>query len=68
MSNMNSSTYMHNLKVLNDKRNETAIGNCNCRIKDICTLPNSCQTKSIIYQANIDYDIAGYKHKCFGKS
>ena len=26
---------------------------------------NSCQTKWIIYQANIDCDIAGYKQKCY---
>ena len=41
------------------------INNCNCRNKDNCPLPNSCQTKCIIYQANIDCDIAGYKQKCY---
>ena len=46
---MNSYTYMHNDKVLNDKPNETEINNCNCRNKDTCPLPNRCQTKSIIY-------------------
>ena len=60
---MNSYTYMHNHKVLNDKPNETGINNCNCRNKDTCPLPNSCQTKCIVYQANIDCDIAGYKQK-----
>ena len=60
---MNS--YMHNHKVLNDKPNEMGISNCNCRNKDNCPLPNSCQTKCIIYQANIDCDIAGYKQKCY---
>ena len=55
---------MHNHKVLNDKPNETGIINWNCRNKDTCPLPNSCQTKCIIYQANIDYDIDGYKQKC----
>ena len=59
--NMNSYTYMHNQKVLNDKANETGINNCNCRNKDTCLLPNSCQTKFLIYQVNIDCDIAGYK-------
>ena len=50
---------MHNQKVLNDKHNKTEINNCNCRNKD------SCQTKCIIYQANIDCDITGYKPKCY---
>ena len=50
---MNSYTYMHNDKVLNDKPNEMGINNCNRRNKDNCPLPNSCQTKCIIYQANI---------------
>ena len=65
MPNMNSYTYMHNQKVLNDKPNETGINNCNCRNKDTCPLPKSCQTKCIVYQANIDCDIAGYKQKCY---
>ena len=56
---------MHNRKVLNDKPNDTGINNCNCRNKGTCPLPNSCQTKCIIYQANIDCDIAGYKRKCY---
>ena len=50
MPNMNSYTYMHNHKGPNDKPNE---------------IPNSCQTKCVIYQANIDSDIAGYKQKCY---
>ena len=62
---MNSYTYMHNHKVLNDKPNEMGINNCHCRNKDNCLLPNSCQTKCTIYQANIDCDIAGYKQKCY---
>ena len=62
---MNSYTYMHNHKVLNDKPNEMWINNCNCRNKDNCPLQNSFQTKCIIYQANIDCDIAGYKQKCY---
>ena len=62
---MNSYTYMHNHKVLNDKPNEMGINNYNCRNKDNCPLPNTCQTKYIIYQANIDCDIAGYKQKCY---
>ena len=65
MPNMNSYTYMHNHKVLNDKPNEMGINNCNCRNKDTCPLPTSYQTKCIIYQANIDCDIAGYKQKCY---
>ena len=56
---------MHNHKVLNDKPNEIGINNCNCRNKDNCTLPNSCQLKCIIYQASIDCDITGYKQKCY---
>ena len=47
---MNSYTYMHNHKGPNDKPNE---------------IPNSCQTKCVIYQTNIDSDIAGYKQKCY---
>ena len=62
---MNSYTYMHNQKVLNDKPNETGINNCNCRNKDTSPLPNRSQTKCIIYQANIDCDIARYKQKCY---
>ena len=65
MPDMKSYTYMHNHKVLNDKSNETGINNCNCRNKDTCPLPKSCQTKCIVYQANIDCDIAGYKQKCY---
>ena len=58
---MNSYTYMHNHKVLNDKPNETAINNC----IDTGPLPTSYQTKYIIYHANIDCDIAGYRQKCY---
>ena len=59
MPNMNSNTYMHNHKVLNDKPNETGIDNCNCCNKD------TCQIQYIIYQANIDCDMARYKQKCY---
>ena len=55
---------MHNRKALNGKPNEVQINNCNRRNKDTCPLPNSFQTKCIIYQANIDCYIAGYKQKC----
>ena len=65
MPNMNSYTYMDNHKVLNDQTNETGINNCNCRNKDNCPLPNSCQTKCVIYQANTNCDITGYKQKCY---
>ena len=65
MPSMNSYTYMDNHKVLNDKPNETGVNDCNCCNKDYCHLPNSCQTKFIIYQANIDCDIAGYKQKYY---
>ena len=58
---MNSYTYMHNHKVLKDKPNETAINNC----IDTGPLPDSCQTKHIIYQANTDCDIAGYRQKSY---
>ena len=61
MPYMNSYTYMHNDKLLNDKPDETRIHKCNCSRKDTCSLPNNCQTKCIIYQANIDCDIAGQK-------
>ena len=64
MPNMNSCTHMHNGKVLNEKPNETGINNCNCRNRDTCPLPKSCQAKCIVYQANIDCDIAGHKQKC----
>ena len=56
---------MHNHKVLNDKPNEMGINNCNYCNKDTYPLPNSCQMKCIIYQANIDYDIARYKQKYY---
>ena len=65
MPNMDSYTYMHNHKVLNDKPPETRINNSNCRNKDACPLPKSCQTKWIVYQANIDCDVAGYIQKCY---
>ena len=64
MPNLNSYTYIHNHKVLNDKPNERGINNCNCRSKDNCPLLKSYQTKCRIYQANIDCEIAGYKQKC----
>ena len=64
MANMNSYTYMHNHKVLNDKPNETGINNCNCYNKDTCPLTNSCQTKCITYQDNIDCGITEYKQNC----
>ena len=41
------------------------INNCNCCNKDNCPLQNSCQTKCMIYQAIIDYDIVGHKQKCY---
>ena len=63
MPNMNPYTYMHNHKALIDKPYEMGINNCNCRNKDNCPLPNNCQKKCIIYQANIQCDIAGYKQK-----
>ena len=56
---------MHNRKVLNDKTNETDNDNCNCHSKDTRPLPNSCQTKSIIYHTNLDCNIAGYKQNCY---
>ena len=65
MPNMNSYTYMHNHKVLNDKPNQTGINNCNCHNKDTCPLLNSCQTKCIVYQVNTDCSITAYKHKCY---
>ena len=65
MPNVNSYTYIHNHKVLNDKPNETWINNWNCRNKDTCSLSNSCQTKCRVYQANIDCDIAGYEQKFY---
>ena len=36
-----------NMKIVN-YLDETGIDNCNCRNKDTCPLPNSCQTKCII--------------------
>ena len=65
MPSMNSYTYMHNHKVLKDKPNETGINNCNYHNKDTCPLPNSCQTKRIVYQAKIDCDITGHKQKSY---
>ena len=49
MPNMNSYTYIHSHKVLNDKTNETEISNCNCRNGYTSLLQNSCQTKCITY-------------------
>ena len=65
---MNSYIYMLNQKVLNDKPNGTGINNCSCRSKGTCPLANSCQTKYIVCQANIDCDIAGYKQRCYLRS
>ena len=65
MPNMNSYTYVHDHKVLNDKPNKPGMNNCDCRNKDTCSLPNSFQMKWIIYQANIDYGIAEQKQKCY---
>ena len=62
---MNSYTYTHNHKVLNDKLSETGINNYNRRNKDTCPLPNSCQTTCIIKQANSDCDVSGYKQKTY---
>ena len=62
---MNSYTYIQIHKFLNDKLNETGNNNCNYRNKDTCPLPNSCQTKCMIYQANIVSIMAGYKQKCY---
>ena len=63
MPNMN--TYTHDYKVLNNKPNESGIDSCNCHNKDTCSLPNSCETKCVIYQVNTDCDIAEYKQKCY---
>ena len=44
------------------------INNCKFRNKDTCPLPNSCQKKCLIYQANIYCDVninVGYKQKCY---
>ena len=65
MPNINSCTYMHNHKVLNDKPNETGINSCSCRNKDTYPLPSNYQTKCTVYQANIDCDIAKYKQKYY---
>ena len=65
MPNMSSYTYMHNHKALNKKPNEMEINNFNWRNKDNCPLANSWQTKYVVYQANIDCDIATYKQKCY---
>ena len=54
MPNMNSYSYIHNHKVLNDKPNETGINNCNCGNEDTCPLPNICQMKCAGYRAKID--------------
>ena len=54
MPKKNYYTYKYSRKVLNDKPNEPDIDNGNSRNKYTCAVPNSCQTKSIIYQANID--------------
>ena len=56
---------MHNHKVLNDKPDETRINNCNYHNNDICPLPNSCQIKCIVYQANTDCDITRSRQKCY---
>ena len=61
----NIDSYIQNHKVLTNKINEVETDNCNCHNKDTCPLPNCCQTKSIIYQANVDGDIARYRQKCY---
>ena len=52
---------MHNDKVLNDNPNETEINKFNRRNKDTCPRP----IKSLVYQANVNCDIARYKQKCY---
>ena len=63
MPNMNSYTYMHNHKVLNNKPNETGINNCNCRNKDTCPLPKSCQTKCLVCQKNFGKSKTAVEHQ-----
>ena len=46
MPSMNSYTYVHNHKVLNDKPNETIISNCGFCNKDTRPLPKSCETNA----------------------
>ena len=53
------------IKALKDKLNEKEIANCKCHNKGTCRIPISFHTKGIIYQANIDYDIPGYKQNCY---
>ena len=55
MSNINSYTDMPKQNILNEKLNVTEVNNCN---KSSFPSPNNFQIRSIIYQANIDYDIA----------
>ena len=50
---MNSYTYMHNHKVLNDKSNETGNNNGNCRNKDTCSLPNRLTMVSLDINKNV---------------
>ena len=52
---------MPNMNSYTDINNHKGIDNCKYHNKNTCPLPNSFQTTGVIYQANIDCDIGGYK-------
>ena len=56
---------MPNMNSYTDINNHKGIDNCKYHNKNTCPLPNSFQTTGVIYQANIDCDIGGYKQKCY---
>ena len=52
MGNMRNTISKHNFRFLAKTKSRT-IDTCNCRRKDERPLPGKCQTKNLIYRANI---------------
>ena len=54
MPNMKQIISNHNKTILNkDNNTESKTNNCNCRIKEACSVNQKCQTSSLIYQATV---------------
>ena len=57
----------HNRRVLNDKGEEGQSG-CNCRSKANCPLKGKCQTKNLVYQADVLSDNNNKKMTYYGQT
>ena len=53
MDNIEQAINAHNKKTLANARDTDALAGCNCRIKDLCPLPEQCLTPSVVYQASV---------------